>query len=357
MTGREDLDKDLEWTGGPIRTLWYTRSPVPTPLGLAAQLGAFLEEFHDDGIAVYALEESEDLQLRESYFDHHLANSVRQGGNVPAIWARSRGRDTRVIGLSWIDEYQAILSLPGSAVRQSGDLRGRRLGLPRTSAPPGIDPNRASALRGFTLALDLGGIALDDIQFIDLEPGRYGYLRLATPRRPEDIYERETGALLRGEVDAIYVKGATGMRVAAMLGAHEVLDLRSHPDPRARANNSAPRPITVDAALLREHPDLVTRLLARIVAVGDWAAAHPAETLAYIGRETQAGEAWVRRAYGANVHLQQHTSLAEFCVAGLEDYKDFLLANGFITADFDVRAWIDPAPLARVLERRRDRAA
>ena len=36
---------------GSIDTLWYTRCPVPTPLGLAAKLGWFDTEFAPDGIA------------------------------------------------------------------------------------------------------------------------------------------------------------------------------------------------------------------------------------------------------------------------------------------------------------------
>ena len=73
--------------------LWYTRCPVPTPLGLASQLGWFLDEFRDDGIGVFTLQEADQVSLRESHYDHHLTNSFRQGGNVPAIWARARTLD------------------------------------------------------------------------------------------------------------------------------------------------------------------------------------------------------------------------------------------------------------------------
>jgi len=39
-----------------------------------------------------------DRETRESHFTHTLANSFRQGGNAPAIYARSEGRDTVLIG-------------------------------------------------------------------------------------------------------------------------------------------------------------------------------------------------------------------------------------------------------------------
>ena len=89
-----------------IDTLWYTRCPVPTPLGLAAKLGWFDAEFAADGIAVKSLREVGDAALQESHYDHHQNYSFRQGGSVPAIWARSLGRRTRVIGLNWIDELR-----------------------------------------------------------------------------------------------------------------------------------------------------------------------------------------------------------------------------------------------------------
>jgi len=120
------------------------------------------------------------------------------------------------------------------------------------------------------------------------------------------------------------------------------------PDPLVRANNGAPRPVTVDRFILDNRPDLVARFLARVVAIGDWAAAHAAETVAYVARETGSDEQWVKKAYGEDLHLHQYTDLAESSIQGLETYKDFLFQRGFLKADFDVNAWIDPRPLAAI---------
>jgi ABC-type nitrate/sulfonate/bicarbonate transport system substrate-binding protein len=113
----------------------------------------------------------------------------------------------------------------------------------------------------------------------------------------------------------------------------------------------------VDARLLENHPDIVLRFLARIVDIGDWAAAHPAETIAYVSRETRAGEEWVRKAYGSDLHLRQDTHLLPAAIAALDSYKSFLFRWGFIDADFAIDDWIDPAPLADVGRRRRIRLA
>jgi hypothetical protein len=131
-------------------------------------------------------------------------------------------------------------------------------------------------------------------------------------------------------------------------GGRIVYDIRNHPDPKVRANNGAPRPITVDAALLRERPDLVVRFLARIAQIGAWAASHSAETVAYIAKESGSDDGWVRAAYGADMHLRQHTDLSPASIDALEGYKNFLFESGFLKADFSVHDWIDPAPLAEV---------
>jgi ABC-type nitrate/sulfonate/bicarbonate transport system substrate-binding protein len=328
-----------------IDALWYTRCPVPTPLGLAAQLGWFSEEFGGDGIDIRTLQEVSDADLRESHYDHSLPSSFRQGGNVPAIWARAGGADTRVIGLNWIDESQLILTLPESGIKSVPDLRGRRLALPKHDNS--IDHARAGALRVYAVALELAGVGEGDVEFVDIAiaSGRGGPV---TATRRGGGYGPLVDALRNGDVDAIFVKGARGVETAHAIGAHIVIDLRNHPDPLVRANNGAPRPVTVDNALLQSRPDLVARFLARIVAIGDWAAAHPAETAAFVARESGSTEQWVKLAYGDDLHLHQYTDLAESSILALEGYKDFLFERGFLAADFDVRAWIDPRPLAEI---------
>jgi len=336
-------------TDKSLDTIWYTRCPTPTPLGLAAKLGWFEDEFGAEGIAIKSLKEAGNPAERESHYDHHLTNSFRQGGNVPAIWAKSLGRNTRVIGLNWITEFQGILARRESGILSPKDLRGRRLGLPRHGNS--IDFGRAGALRGLVTALELGGIGEAEVEWIDIASGRENSdartaaLGFPFNQRGGGGYGSQLQALIRGEVDAIYVKGAGGAQLAHQLDTQIVLDIAQHPDKVVRANNGAPRPVTVDQEFLDAHPDLSARFLARVVEIGQWAEGHKAEAIAYISRETGSAEAWVRYAYGEDVNEHLKTDLEESSIAALEAFKDFLFARGFLKQDFSVREWINPEPL------------
>ena len=140
----------------PVTELWYTRCPVPTASSLAIAQGWLDEEFAPDGIAVASLRSSADRAVRESHFGHTQANSFRQGGNIPPLWARSHGADVRLIGLSWAEQYQAVVTRRDSGIEGPADLAGRKLALPRRLNDQ-IDFWQATALRGYESTLAPGG--------------------------------------------------------------------------------------------------------------------------------------------------------------------------------------------------------
>jgi ABC-type nitrate/sulfonate/bicarbonate transport system substrate-binding protein len=338
-----------------VETIWYTRCPVPTPLGIAAHLGWFEREFGPDGIAIETLQDGRNAALRAAHIDHALAHSFRQGGSIPALWARAQGADTRVIGLTWIDESQLILALPQSGIRTVRDLRGRRIGLP--SRPDArIDIFRAAALRGFLGALGLEGLGARDVELVDVPADDVGVPPDAQLRQffsnpssatSRALYAAEVRALLRGDVDAIYVKGSLGLETAHLIGARVVTDIGFHPDPQVRVNNGSPRPLTVDGAFIDARPDLVARFLQRVIDVAGWGREHPLDVLDFLGRETGSTHEWLRLAYGKEVHRKLETGLAPDAVTALSGFKDFLLEWGFLPQDFSVHDWVDRSVLER----------
>ncbi|HZU62250.1 MAG TPA: ABC transporter substrate-binding protein [Novosphingobium sp.] len=348
-------------TQNHLDTLWYTRCPVPTGLGIAIQQGWLGEAFAQRGTQVKSLLESPDFAVRESHFSHTLANSVRHGGSIPAISAFARGRDTRLIGLSWADETQLILARPESGITTVRELKGRRFGLPNWKQVE-IDFSRAQAIRGLENALRLEGLEVADVELVNQDIDSHyseGAARSIagtvnwTGRTPSRARANnlEVIALLRGEVDAIFLKGANGAQVAHQFGLTTLIDTGAHPDPLVRSNNGTPRTLAVDGQLIEQHFEAATTIAEQVLRAEAWAHRHPEEVRRYLGREANASEFWVEAAYGADAHLKLNTDLAEQSVAALQDFTQFLHRWGFIPRSFAVADWIDPRPLAEARSR------
>ncbi|URS59113.1 ABC transporter substrate-binding protein [Pseudomonas sp. Y39-6] len=336
----------------PLDTLWYTRCPVPTGLGIAVQKGWLEETLSGQGTRIESLRESSEQAVRESHFDHTLKNSVRHGGNIPAIWARASGRATRVIGLSWADEVQLILTTPDTGIKSAKDLKGRRFGLPHWASAQ-IDFTRAQALRSLENALKLDGLEVKDVELVDfIHGGTFsdeapevinGVSNFSGSRRRGQ--NAELVGLLRGEVDAIFLKGAHAVQLAYQFGLQTVIDTGSHPEPLIRSNNGTPRTLSVDQNLLDEHFDVALNILTSVVRAEEWAWAHPEDTRRFLAHETNSSEFWVTAAYGTDAHQRLRTNLDERSVVAVQDFTDFLARWNFIPQSFSVRDWIDPRPL------------
>ncbi|MGW2063357.1 ABC transporter substrate-binding protein [Streptomyces sp. NPDC055775] len=315
-------------------TLWFTRCPVPTATGIAADRQWLTDEFAPDGITVRSLQDAAPDADRGAHFTHALPGLFREGGNVPALWARSRGERTRLIGLTWIEERQTVLVAPGSGIRGADALRGLRLAVPRHSIA--IDFWRAMALRGFEGALASAGHALDDATLVDVPADEH-----------DGQWAAELAALQRGDVDAVYVKGALAVEAARQAGSEVAVELDELPDRRFRVNNGTPRPLTVHQQLLDDHPDLVDRFLAVLLRAADWATEQPDEVARILGAETGAGAAGVAGAYRPGTHLTLHPDLSAQRLALLAEQEAGLRAHGFLPEPVDVTTWADPEPLRR----------
>jgi ABC-type nitrate/sulfonate/bicarbonate transport system substrate-binding protein len=342
-----------------LQEIWHARCPVPTPLNLAVQLGWVESALRRCGnVQLKSLPETANPVQPVRYHESTLPNSFRHGGSVPAIWARANGQRTRVIGLSWTDEYQAVIAMPWAGVTRVGQLRRRRVGIPRHDVT--IDHSRAAALRGFSAILATEGLTLADVELVGLPDLQVpsvtrdgSVIATGNGRRGHYRYTSEVHALARGDVDAVYVKDASGAQAAHLLGAIVIGNIGFHPDPYVRINNGTPRPLTVSQYLLDQHPDLVRSLLTQVVLAGEWAHANREATITLLARETGWAESWVRYGYGDDVSEHLGLNLSPSWVTGLDTFKNFLVSQGFLVSDFDIGDWIDPAPLRDVLDRMR----
>ncbi|WP_051837931.1 ABC transporter substrate-binding protein [Streptomyces sp. NRRL WC-3742] len=324
--------------------LWFTRCPVPTATGIAADQGWLAREFAADGITVRSLQDAPPEEAADHHYTHALPGLVREGGNVPALWARSRGEATRLIGLTWIEERQVVLVRAGSGITEPAQLRGLRLAIPHHGIA--IDFWRAMALAGFHGALGRAGLTLDDAELVDVP---------APPGGGQ--WAGELAALRDGAVDAVYVKGALAVEAARRIGAEVAVDLDALPDRRARVNNGTPRPVTVHQRLLDERPDLVARFLAVLLDAADWAADRPEEVARILRAETGAGAEGVAGAYAAGGHRTLHLDLSGERLDLLAQQERFLREWGFLAAPVDIATWAAPEPLRAARELLRERRA
>ncbi len=319
-----------------FKTLWFTRCPVPTATGIAADRGWFDDRFGPDGITVRSLQDlragapagagqapEQRPGLADTHYTHELPTLIREGGNVPALWAASRGEPTRLIGLTWIEEHQRILTRPDVDLSDPGRLRELRLAIPVHQVQ--IDFWRAMALSGFAGALALSGTALDHARLVEI------------PADPElGQWGSELQALAGGVVDAVYVKGAVAVAAAERFGAITAINLDQIPDRRLRVNNGTPRPITVHQRLVDEHPEIVTGFLEVLDRAADWARDNPDQLSRILASETGSAAAGVAAAYR---HSDLHPELSEERLDLLAQQAAFLHQQGFLARPVDVYDW------------------
>ncbi|MFM8330352.1 MAG: ABC transporter substrate-binding protein [Candidatus Methylumidiphilus sp.] len=334
-----------------VETIWFTRCPVPTATGLAYKLGWLDEEFKPDGIAIQTLQEVGG-ELARHHYDHELNTLIREGGNLLAIPAKAQGAPTRLVGLTWIDEAQAILVRPDSTIRRPEDLKGQRLALP-VFREADLEQNRRGrsiargmSLAGYKGALASVGLSLDDVHLVEVSSERPGAHR-------ENLGSLWGGLepLLRGEVDAVYVKGASSVDAARQNGAVVGIDLDKLADRRFRVNNGTPRPITVHEELIEENFDLLVRFLYQTLRAAEWAKTNLAGVQQILQGEARASSAAVAAAYRDGFHLTLAPDLSAERVELFRQQKNFQLTHGFLDRDFDYDAWIDRRPLEEARRR------
>jgi ABC-type nitrate/sulfonate/bicarbonate transport system substrate-binding protein len=276
---------------------------------------------------------------------------------VPAIWAKATGADTRLIGLSWVTTPHPLITLASSGIRTVADLKGRRLAVAKRTRETAIDFWRATTIRIYETALATAGLTLADVKLVEIDVDRLHIdpeaikesrnRSLFNGRNRRGGHRESIAALIRGEVDVIPGQGTHGTDYLTFLGANVVFDVgRDVPDKVARANNAFPEALTVSGRLAAERPDLVARVVARVIEAAEWAKTHHRETVTFIAREQGAAEDLVELTYGPELSQTFEVNLADDKVAAIASQKAFLLRTGFIPADFDLKAWIDHRPLA-----------
>jgi ABC-type nitrate/sulfonate/bicarbonate transport system substrate-binding protein len=285
-----------------------------------------------------------------SHFNHTLPNQFRDGGNIPPIHARSEGKRTKLIGLTWSSDGGQILVRVDSDIHRVEDLRGKKIGLYKRGATDRVDFWRATAERGILLALRLAGLDAGDVEIVDLlvdTPDHPSAAPVANPAerfKNADVgrtshYGAEIDALLAGKVDAIYANRGRAQQFQRAGNVKSIEDLGLRPDWTLQVANS-PFTITVSEELAQTHRPIVVAYLRAVTKAGKWIAQHRRESAEIFGGTTSH---WTSRCL-VEAEIARHSfvpNLSPKNIAGIEVEKRFLLEHGYIRNDFDVGTWVD----------------
>jgi ABC-type nitrate/sulfonate/bicarbonate transport system substrate-binding protein len=301
---------------------WSTSCRVPTATAIAEHLGYLDSAVDTAGEPVRHLRAFEPAEAE----DHHQLHDVhlfREGGNIPPLWTRSRCAATRLIGLVLLEEGQAIIAPRGHGIRGAADLAGRRAAIPALSrrAP---QLQRPVALHGFSGALE-----------------NFWRRSAVEPRHYPTV-----DAVANGTADAAYIVGPAAREYALASGLEIALDLDRLARREWRVNLGTPRALTVDQATLDENFDLVVDYVHRLLQAADWAERNPSKYYEWYAARAGASVETVAEIQGIEVPGSIRLELSDELAQLYDRQKAFLLEFGFIEQDFDLNAWIDPAPLA-----------
>jgi 2'-hydroxybiphenyl-2-sulfinate desulfinase len=331
----------------PLDQIWVVRAPVPSASTVAWSLGWLDKQFEPDGIKV-GWTRDEVLRRPGELSDEQKRVTFREGGNINALIDRAAGRSSRVIGLTWIDERQAIMVRPDQVIRDPADLKGLRVAIPDW-LPERQNPTfSAMSLHGIANALAVAGLTLEDVEIIRIPAP---VIDFTAPWKFQRVWAG-LDWVADGRADAVYVKGAAGAEAAKLRGLAVGVDLDVYPSRIARVNNGTPRPIIVDESMIEQHFDIVVRFLESTLQAADWAANNPVELGRILERETFSGPDGVRAAYRNDFHRSLHPSLVSERIDLLRLQEEFIFNHGFIKNRVDIDAWIDPRPLQEARTRR-----
>ncbi len=347
-------------TGKRSKEIFYTICPVQVASHVAVEKGWLDEAFKKVGATARFLRALPKDQWLP-HFTHRRPELFRDGGNIPPIWARSEGVDTKLIGLTFAGTGGKIVVKVGSGIRSIQDLRGKKIGLSLRRTKDRVDFARATAHRSILLALGYAGLSERDVQLVDIpefeaKEGDPSWSVLSSAETPVEFWGKgklksvawnDGKALLDGTVDAVFSGHGRSAKLESEGLVTTIEDLGRYPDWTTQVANT-PTAITVNTELAKSHPEIVVAWLKASIKAGQWIRKNPEAAAEILAEVT---------IYGCFHHLVRDLATYNYVpnlsgksLGGIEVEKNFLLEHGYIKNDFDVRAWADDSFLKQALK-------
>ncbi|MFZ7102338.1 MAG: ABC transporter substrate-binding protein [Peptococcaceae bacterium] len=341
------------------RQVVVTRCPIGGASEIALQKG-WLEEAMNRAGAELVVLQTLPPEEHIHHYDQDYPLCFREGGNNPPIWGKSKGIETKLIGLVGINQSHAVLVRPDSEIRSAADLRGKKLSVP-CFAVNRIDFWQAMVRRGYKTILEYYGIKEDEVKFVEFtvkekkdfrkvsgtDNSRWVYNK---PQGTVPAHQEELEMLAAGDVDAIFAHGAMVAEIAELGLAKVLLDISK--TNLLKVNNIYPITITVKKEFAVENPDLVIVYLQQLLRAAEWAKNNKEELCAMIARgQYDTTKQQVIKTRDHDFHLHMAPGFDPELVELLKLEKDFLRDNGFIQKDFAVDSWMDTSFLTEALKK------
>lgn len=311
------------------RQILYSICPVGNASYIALKQGWLAGGLAELGVNATKLQTlpQERWQVHFTYEDPTL---FREGGNIPPIWAKSRGAQPVLLGWTFLGWKQLILVRSDSPIQAVEQLRHRKLGVTR-SADSRIDFWQATIRRGFETALATRGLTPQDVDFVEIlaEKGR-GH---------REAYALE--ALESGRVDAVYYGGSWAQSLLETGKLRIIYDLSADPSLVWPISNENPNILTVSRELAESAPEIVVAYLKQVLKAAEWAKTHRLEVESIFSEQTSGTPEQVAATRPANFHLQLAPELSEAGLLALESQQRFLLDHGYIERSFAIDQWVD----------------
>lgn len=328
------------------KEILYTICPVGNASYIAVKKGWLAEGLTALGVTATRLQTLPQDRWA-AHFTYREPALFREGGNIPPLWAKSRGAEPVLLGLTFLGWKQYILVRADSPIESVAQLRRRKLGVTVSPDYPPVDFWKATARRGFETALMAHGITNAEVQYVELINRTYQAMGFDRKSRPG---ERESAALLNGEVDAIFF---TGTWVQALLETGKVrpiYEVSANPSLIWPISNDHPIVLTVSRPLAEEFPEVVVEYVKQLLKAAAWAETHRSEVEQIFAEQTFGTPAQVVAARPADFHLCLAPELSEQGLLALESQQRFLYDHGVIDQIFSIEKWADDRFLKEALQ-------
>ena len=290
-----------------LKIRWATQ-PSQTQAAIAEELGYFKEEFEADGITVELRVFASGPPIIEAFAAGEL--DFGQVGNQPATQAIANGVEIKIIAAYMTSDgaNNALVARKDSGIKSLADVRGKKVAYT-------VGTVAHQLLLKF---LDSEKLTEDDLQLINL---RLGDIPAAIESGSADA-----AVIWEPYLTAILEKGGT-LRVADGVGFPSSSSI-----------------IIGGKSFLERYPELTVRLLKVLDRSERWSRDHVDESVALLSKRTGVAESAYRASFKS---IDFSLYLDEKRIDALADTQKFLLTQGTIRGDFDLKEFIDTTYLEK----------